>query len=87
MTITVTDVDGTPTVTGPASITKPEKSDRKVAAYTVSDPDPSETFDWSLEGPYAAAFFEHQAGSHVKERELHFQRTPDYETRAAIRWT
>ena len=83
VTITVTDVDGTPTVTGPASITKPEKSDRKVAAYTVSDPDPSETFDWSLEGPYAAAFFEHQAGSHVKERELHFQRTPDYETRSS----
>ena len=83
VTITVDDVDGTPTVTGPASITKAEKSAKKVADYTVSDPDPSETFTWSLEGTYAAAFFEHQAGSHVKERELHFQRTPDYETRVS----
>ncbi len=81
VTITVDDVDGTPTVTGPASITKAEKSARKVAAYTVSDPDPSETFTWSLEGPYAAAFFEHKAGSHAKERELHFLSSPDYETR------
>ena len=85
VTITVTDVDGTPTVTGPASITKPEKSDRKVAAYTVSDPDPSETFTngWSVEGTYATSFFEHKAGSNAKERELHFLSSPDYETRSS----
>ncbi len=81
VTITVTDVPSTPTVTGPASITKAEKSAKKVADYTVSDPDPSETFTWSLEGPYAAAFFEHKAGSHARERELHFLSSPDYETR------
>ena len=83
VTITVTDVPSTPTVSGPAAITKAEKSAKKVAAYTVSDPDPSETFTWSLEGTYAASFFEHKAGSHAKERELHFQRSPDYESRSS----
>ncbi len=83
VTITVEDVDGTPTVTGPGSITKAEKSAKKVAAYTVSDPDPSETFTngWSVEGTYATSFFEHKAGSNAKERELHFLSSPDYETR------
>ena len=85
VTITVTDVDGTPTVTGPGSITKAEKSAKKVAAYTVSDPDPSETFTngWSVEGTYATSFFEHKAGSNAKERELHFLSSPDYETRSS----
>ncbi len=87
VTITVDDVDGTPTVTGPASITKAEKSARKVAAYTVSDPDPSETFTWSLEGPYAAAFFEHKAGSHAKRESFTSSARRTTRPGAAIRWT
>ena len=53
--VSVTDVDETPTVSGPVTASYPENSSGAVAAYTVDDPE-HDTITWSLAGDDADDF-------------------------------
>ena len=88
VTITVTDVNEAPMVTGNASIDHAESNDAQVAAldavsaeYTASDPDitadPVANLTWSLLGADASKFSIPETGA---TRTLSFKANPDYES-------
>ena len=73
VTITVTNVDETPTVTGDSSINYAENGSEAVADYTAVDPEGSQ-INWSLSGDDSSDFSISNAGV------LTFNTPPDYET-------
>ena len=75
VTVTVTDVDETPVITGDAAPNYAENGTGPVATYSVTDPE-SATITWSLEGDDAADFEISSGG------ELTFKSSPDYEAEA-----
>ena len=75
MTVTVTDVDETPVITGDAAPNYAENGTGPVATYSATDPE-SATITWSLEGDDAADFEISSGG------ELTFKSSPDYEAEA-----
>ena len=72
VTITVTDVDEAPVITGDAALNYAENGTGPVATYSATDPE-SETITWSLEGDDASLFDLSQVGV------LTFNDPPDYE--------
>ena len=70
-TVTVTDVNEAPTVTGTTSRDYAENLTDSVATYTAVDPE-GITFTWSLAGTDAGEFT-------ITDGELKFANTPDYE--------
>ena len=56
LTVTVTNVNEEPTVSGQATVEYAENGDDDVANYTVTDPDAGSTHDWTLEGTDATSF-------------------------------
>jgi hypothetical protein len=72
VTVTVTDVDETPVITGDAAPNYAENGTGPVATYSATDPE-SATIIWSLEGDDAADFEISSGG------ELTFKISPDYE--------
>ena len=75
VTITVTDVNEGPEVTGLDRVDYPEKGEGAVATYTADDPESAGDVAWSLAGNDAADF-EIGESSGV----LTFAEVPDYET-------
>ena len=75
VTVTVTDVDETPVITGDAAPNYAENGTGPVATYSATDPE-SATITWSLEGDDAADFEISSGG------ELTFKSSPDYEAEA-----
>ena len=71
VTITLTDVNEAPVVTGDATPSYPENSDRPIATYTGTDPE-RDTLSWSVDND--DDFFITQRG------ELYFTSPPDYES-------
>ena len=72
VTVTVTDVNETPTVSGDAAVSYAENGTGNVATYTAADPE-NATIIWSLAGTDAADFVISNGGA------LSFSVTPDYE--------
>ena len=77
VTITVTDENEGPEVTGQGSVNYPEKGTGNVATYTATDPENAGAVEWSLEGEDAEDF-EIGESSGV----LTFAEVPDYEDAA-----
>ena len=77
VTITVTDINEGPEVTGLDQVKYPENGTGDVATYTATDPENAGAVKWSLEGDDAAAF-EIGESSGV----LTFAEVPDYEMAA-----
>ena len=50
VTISVTDVNERPTVSGPSSISYAEDSTADLATFTVSDPDAGQKYNWTMSG-------------------------------------
>ena len=75
VTVTVTNVDEAPVITGDAALDYAENGTDPVATYSATDPE-SATITWSLEGDDAADF-EISAGG-----ELSFASAPNYENAA-----
>ena len=73
VTVTVTDVNEPPTLTGRTSITVDEHAERFVAGYSAADPDVDAALGWTLGGA-DATHFELSA-----DGELRFRAEPDYE--------
>ena len=74
VTITVTNVDEAPVITGEAAPNYAENGTGPVAAYTATDPESATiTFTWTLEGDDAALFDLSSGGI------LTFMSSPDYE--------
>ena len=74
VTISVTDVDEAPILTGPRSVSYPENATVPVAVYEASDPE-SATISWSLSGDDSGDFI--MAGG-----VLRFDASPNYESPA-----
>ena len=75
VTISVSDVDETPVISGPASQDYAENDTGQVAAYTAFDPD-ADSITWSLDGPDKGDFS-------IEGGVLtFFNMTPDYENPA-----
>ena len=62
VTVTVTNVNEAPSVSGPQNRTRSQGTARTVATYTAADPDAGSTFTWSLEGTDADDFEISSAG-------------------------
>ena len=75
VTISVSDVDETPVISGPASQDYPENDTGQVATYTAVDPD-EDSITWSLDGPDQGDF------SIEGGILTFFNMTPDYENPA-----
>ena len=75
LTITITDVDEAPEVTGPAQVTIEENSIDYVGRYTATDPEGESTVWDDLSGPDRSHFELTAAG------DLSFTATPDFEAR------
>ena len=75
VTVTVTDVDETPVITGEAAPNYAENGTGPVATYTATDPEGA-TITWSLEGDDAALFDLSSGGM------LTFKNSPDHEAAA-----
>ena len=73
VTITLTDVNEAPIVSGDASVSIEENSDRALATYSGADPE-RDTLTWSVSGN---TFWISQRG------ELYFRSPPDYETQTS----
>ena len=73
VTITVTNVDEVPTISGNETIDYAENGTGAVATYTAMDPDGTE-ISWSLDGDDADVF-------DIAEGVLTFKESPDYETK------
>ena len=73
VTITVTDVNEGPDITGDDTIEHPENRTRSVETYRASDPERAGTITWSLAGTDAALFDISSIGV------LTFKKSPDYE--------
>ena len=78
VTITVTDVNEGPEVTGPARADYPENSERNLATFTAVDPELAGAITWSLAAGDDADDFEIDKASGV----LTFAEVPDYEMAA-----
>ena len=77
VTITITDVNESPTVTGETSRNYEENGSGTVAAYTAADPENGE-ITWSLSGTDSGDFSIDNAGA------LTFDAPPDYEAPADV---
>ena len=75
VTVTVTNVDGAPVITGDAAPNYAENGTGPVAAYLATDPE-SATITWTLEGDDAGDFDISSSGV------LTFKSSPDHETPA-----
>ncbi len=73
VTVTVTDVNEPPTLTGRTSITVDEHAERFVAGYSAADPDADAALGWTLGGADATHF------ELTADGELRFRLEPDYE--------
>ena len=73
VTVTVTDVNEPPTLTGRTSITVDEHAERFVAGYSAADPDVDAALGWTLGGADATHF------ELTADGELRFRAEPDYE--------
>ena len=71
--ITVTNVNESAVITGPATVNYPENTTTTVATYSATDPE-SDDMTWSIAGTDAARFSISSAGS------LAFKSTPNYES-------
>ena len=76
VTITVTDVNEGPDITGEDTIEHPENRTSSVETYRASDPERAGTITWSLAGTDAALFDISSNGA------LTFKKSPDYEMAA-----
>ena len=76
VTITVTDVNEGPDITGEDTIEYPENRTRFVETYRASDPERAGTITWSLDGTDAADFDISSNGV------LTFKKKPNYEMKA-----
>ena len=76
VTITVTDVNDPPTVTGDSTVSYAENRTDTVATYTATDPEGVTIFTWSLSGDDASGFIISAGGV------LTFNAPPDYEAPA-----
>ncbi|MDE2988935.1 MAG: cadherin domain-containing protein [Chloroflexota bacterium] len=72
--VTVTNVNEKPVVSGLATVTRAEGSEKTVATYTATDPDAGATIAWTLEGTDAADFEISTAGV------LSFKQAPNRES-------
>ena len=72
VTVTVTDVNEPPTITGETAPEYPENSTAVIAIYTARDPE-NEPITWAVTGPDSGRFALSPAG------ELTFNSPPDYE--------
>ncbi len=72
VSVTVSNVDEPPTLSGPGAVNYPENGSGSVAQYTASDPD-GDTIAWSLDGDDKSHFQISSAG------ELTFRSSPDYD--------
>ena len=72
-----------PTVSGPAAPSLPENGAKKVATYTLSDPDAGDVLSWRPLGGDQGGSFELKQLSppQARKRELHFLSTPNHEAR------
>ena len=77
VTVSITDVNEAPTVSGDGDIAYAENDTANVATYTVADPDAGSTHTWSVSGDDASSF--DIDGSGV----LTFKTAPDYESQAS----
>ena len=75
-TITVTEVDEGPEVSGPASFSIAENEGLPNAVYTATDPEGSNVARWNVGGRDGGDFFITQGGT------LYFRSPPDYESPA-----
>ena len=73
VTVTVTNVNEAPTVTGPAAVDFAENSSRAVATYTAAGPESDDSITWSVSGTDARRFTINSTGA------LSFKRSPDFE--------
>ena len=73
VTITVTDVNEPPVVTGDATVSYQEDANRAIATYTAADPE-RDTLTWSVSSD---DFWISQRG------QLHFRSTPSFETQTS----
>ena len=80
VTVTVTDVNEAPSVSGPPTASRPENGQAPwtVATYTASDPD-GDTIRWSRGGAQAGFF---QLTGSGTQRKLAFVNQPDFEARS-----
>ena len=70
--VTITNVNESGAITGPASVNYPENSTTTVATYSITDPEDND-IAWSVAGTDAARFSISSSG------ELTFRSSPDYE--------
>ena len=75
VTVTVTDIDEAPKVSGRALVRYPENETYEVADYTADDPE-NQPVEWSLSGPDAAHF-----NIDPSSGRLSFATPPDHEAR------
>ena len=73
VTVTVTNVNEAPTVTGPAAVDYAENSTSNVATYTATDSESDDPIAWKVEGADASHFAINEEGV------LSFKTPPDYE--------
>ena len=73
VTVTVTNVNEAPTITGPAAVDYAENSSGVVATYTATDPESDDPIAWTVDGTDAPRFSINSAGS------LTFKTPPDFE--------
>ena len=73
VTITVTDMDETPAVSGDATKEYAENGTGQVARYTAVDPEQTAIVSWSLAGTDASLFFDIEGGA------LTFKKAPNFE--------
>ena len=73
VTVTVTNVNEAPTVTGPAAVDYAENSSRAVATYTAANPESDDSITWSVAGTDARRFTINSTGA------LTFKASPDFE--------
>ena len=77
VTVTVTDVNEPPEITGDTTINYDENADHPVASYAASDPEQATTnFTWSLGGTDSGDFTINNSG------QLQFANTPNFESPA-----
>ena len=77
VTVTVTDVNERPVVTGPVAENYPENASREVARYVATDHDDRDTISWSLAGRDRSLFTNNNGV-------LTFNAPPDYEARNPV---
>ena len=73
VTVTVTNVNEAPTVTGPAAVDFAENATGAVVAYAATDPESDDSITWSVGGTDARRFVISSAGA------LTFKASPDFE--------